>query len=98
MRGRTDWQYALALERTDPGVDASVLCGVRARPSAGGAGQRLFATMRVRCKEHGSRNANGRQRTDATHVLAAVPVRNRLACLGEPLRHARNTLATHAPD
>jgi transposase len=48
--------------------------------------------------KQGLRNANSRQRTDATHVLAAVPVRNRLACLGEPLRHARNTLATHAPD
>jgi len=98
VRGRIDWQYALALERTDPGVDASVLCDVRARLIAGGAGQHLFATMRVLFNKQGLRNANGRQRTDATHALAAVPVRNRLAYIGEPLRHARNTLATHTPD
>src|SRR6266849_9297062 len=29
VRGRIDWKYALALELTDPGFDASVLCEFR---------------------------------------------------------------------
>ena len=31
VRGRIDWKYALGLELTDPGFDASVLCEFRAR-------------------------------------------------------------------
>jgi transposase len=42
--------------------------------------------------------AKGRQRTDSTHVLAAIQTLNRLECVGETLRHALNTLATAAPD
>lgn len=98
VRGRIDWKYALALELTDPGFDASVLCDFRARLITGGAEQRLFETMLVLFKEQGLLKAKGRQRTDATHVLAAVHVLNRLECVGETLRHALNTLATHAPD
>ena len=31
VRGRIDWKYALALELTDPGFDASVLSEFRTR-------------------------------------------------------------------
>ncbi len=48
-------------------------------------------------KEQGLVKGKGRQRTDATHVLAAIHVLNRLECIGETLRHTLNTLATHAP-
>lgn len=98
VRGRIDWKYALALELTDPGFDASVLCDFRTRLLAGGAEQRLFETMLVLFKEQGLLKARGRQRTDATHVLAAVHVLNRLECIGETLRHALNSLASSAPD
>ncbi len=37
VRGRIDWKYALGLELTDPGMDASVLSEFRARVVAGGA-------------------------------------------------------------
>ena len=37
VRGRIDWKYALGLELTDPGIDASVLSEFRARVVAGGA-------------------------------------------------------------
>jgi transposase len=40
----------------------------------------------------------GCQRTDSTHVLAAVRVLNRLERVGETLRHALNSLAEIAPD
>jgi transposase len=42
--------------------------------------------------------AKGRQRTDSTHVLAAIQTLNRLECVGETLRHALNVLATAAPN
>ena len=42
--------------------------------------------------------ARGRQRTDATHVLASIRVLNRLELLGETLRAALNELAAAAPD
>jgi len=37
VRGRIDWKYALALELTDPGFDASVLSEFRTRLVHGGA-------------------------------------------------------------
>ena len=94
VRARIDWKYALALELTDPGFDASVLCDFRARLLTAGAEQRLFETMLVLFKQQGLVKARGRQRTDATHILAAIHVLNRLECIGETLRHALNTLAT----
>jgi transposase len=97
VRARIDWKYALALELTDPGFDASVFCDFRARLIAGGAEQRLFEQMLLLFKDQGLVKAKGRQRTDATHVLAAIHVLNRLECIGETLRHALNTLATSAP-
>ena len=39
----------------------------------------------------------GKQRTDSTHVLAAVRALNRLECVGETLRQALNMLALVAP-
>jgi len=83
---------------TDPGFDASVLSEFRSRLIAGTAEMALFEPLRARLREHGLVTPRGRQRTDATHVLAAVQVLNRLECGGEALRHALNTLATVAPD
>jgi transposase len=42
--------------------------------------------------------SRGRQRTDSTHVLAAVRALNRLEVVGETMRHALNNLAIVAPD
>ncbi len=41
--------------------------------------------------------AKGKQRTDSTHVLAAVRNLNRLEIVGETLHHALNTLAQIDP-
>jgi len=98
VRARLDWKYALALELTDPGFDASVLSEFRSRLIAGNAELLLFETMLTLFRDHGLVKAKGRQRTDATHVLAAIHVLNRLECVGETLRHALNTLAVVAPD
>lgn len=42
--------------------------------------------------------AGGRQRTDATHVLAAIRAMNRVVCVSETLRAALNSLAEAAPE
>jgi transposase len=98
VRARIDGKYALALGLTDPGVDASVLSKVRQRLIASNAELLLFETMVTLVRERRLINAKGRQRTDSTHVLAAIQTLNRLECVGETLRHALNALATTAPD
>ncbi len=98
VRSRIDWKYALALPLTDPGFDASVLSEFRTRLIKGAAELLLFETMLTLFREQGLLKARGRQRTDSTHVLAAIHVLNRLECIGESLRHALNTLASVAPD
>ncbi len=98
VRSRLDWKYALCLPLTDPGFDASVLPEFRARLLAGGAGRRLFETLLEHLKDHGLVKPRGRQRTDSTHVLAAIQVLSRLETIGETLRNALNTLATVAPE
>ncbi len=98
VRGRIDWKYALALEITDPGFDASVLSEFRDRFIAGSAEMLLFETMLNHLREHKLLKPKGRQRTDSTHVLAAIHILNRLECVGETLRHTLNTLAVVSPD
>jgi transposase len=78
VRGRIDWKYALGLELTDPGFDFSVLCEFRARLIAGGGESRLLEAMLETCKAHGLVKARTKQRTDSTHVLAAIRTLNRL--------------------
>lgn len=98
VRNRIDWKYLLGLSLTDPGFDASVLCEFRARLVTGQAEVRLFERLLDLFKERGWVKARGKQRTDSTHVLAAIRVLGRLEQVGETLRHALNTLAEVAPD
>jgi transposase len=98
VRSRIDWKYALSLELTDPGGDASVLCEFRARLVEDASGPALLEAMLSRFKERGLLKARGQQRTDSTHVLAAIRTLNRLESIGETLRAALNCLATVAPD
>ncbi len=98
VQSRIDWQYALGLELTDPGFDASVLTEFRTRLVACDQARLLFAALLKRLGEAKLVKARGRQRTDSTHVLAALQALNRLECIGETLRHALNTLARVAPE
>ena len=83
VRSRIDWKYALSLELTDPGGDASVLCEFRARLVEDAAGPALLEAMLSRFKERGLLKVRGRQRTDSTHVLAAIRTLNRArTCMG----------------
>jgi transposase len=98
VRSRLDWKYALSLELSDPGFDHTVLSEFRTRLVQGHAAERLLDILLEQCKAHGWLKARGRQRTDSTHVVAAVRALNRLECVGETLRHALNVLAEVAPD
>jgi transposase len=97
VRGRIDLKYALSLELGDPGFDFSVLCEFRARLLAGGCDQNLLEVMLEHLGERGLVKARGKQRTDSTHVLAAVRSLNRLEFVGETMRAALNAVATSAP-
>src|SRR5687768_12662860 len=97
VRARIDWKYLLGLELADPGFDHSVLCEFRSRLLEGGAEERLLHKLLDACWARGLLKARGRQRTDATYVLAAIRTLNRLELVGETLRAALNELATAAP-
>jgi transposase len=98
VQSRIDWKYVLGLELTDEGFDASVLVEFRARLVASDQAQLLFDLLLARLREAKLVKARGRQRTDSTHVLAAVQALHRLEGVGETLRHALDTLARIAPD
>jgi transposase len=97
VRGRIDWKYALGLELADTGFDASVLSEFRARLAVDDQTERLLQQMLARLREWGLLVRGGRQRTDATHVLAAVRELNRLELVTETLRAALEALAAAAP-
>jgi transposase len=98
VRDRIAWKYALSLELTDAGFDYSVLSEFRTRLLEGNAGQRLLDRMLEQFQAHDLLKARGQQRTDSTHVVAAVRELNRLENVGETLRHALNSLAVVAPE
>ena len=98
VRSRIDWKYALGLRLADPGFHYSILSTYRQRLLAGGAEQQVFEEMLTHFRQRGLLRARGQQRTDSTHVLAAIRDINRLECIGETLRHALNCLAVILPD
>jgi transposase len=98
VRARIDWKYLLGLDLIDPGFDFSVLSEFRARLLAGGIEERLLEKLLERCRHLELVKARSKQRTDATRVLAAIRVMNRLELIGETIRAALNELSTVAPD
>jgi transposase len=94
VRARIDWKYALGLEPTDPGFHFSGLAAFRARLVAGGAEHLLLDRFKAR----GLVKARGKQRTDSTHVLAAVHDLHLLELVAETLRAALDDLAAVVPD
>ncbi|QCX82509.1 hypothetical protein C9F11_44735 (plasmid) [Streptomyces sp. YIM 121038] len=98
LRGRIDWKFLLGLELTDPGFDHSVLSEFRDRLVNDRVPQRVLDLVLDRLREAGLLPRPGGQRTDSTHVLAAVRRLNRLENTAEHLRAALNALAAAAPD
>ena len=75
-----------------------MLSEFRSRLVEGKAERLLLDTLLQRLRDKGLVKAKGRQRSDSTHVLAAVRGLNRLERVGETVRAALNELAVVAPD
>jgi transposase len=97
VRRCMDWKYALSLDLTDPGFDFTLLHDFRHRLLAHEAGQRFLDTLLAACKARGWIKARGTQRTDATHVLAAIRTLHRVECVLEVMHYALNQLSDVAP-
>ncbi|MFJ8745593.1 transposase [Embleya sp. NPDC127516] len=97
VRTRIDWKYLLGLELADPGFDFTVLTGFRDRLVAHGLEEKVFDLLLERLADLKLVASGGRQRTDSTHVIAAVRDLNRLEFVGETLRAALEAIAVSAP-
>ncbi|MCC3317831.1 MULTISPECIES: IS1182 family transposase [Nocardia] len=95
---RIDWKYTLGLDLDAAGFDHTVLCEFRERMAHGDRADRLLAVMVDRLAAAGLVKARGRQRTDSTHVLAAIRTLSRLELVGETLRAALDEIAGAAPE
>jgi transposase len=98
VRTRIDWQYLLGLPLDDPGFDHTVLSEFRARVGGGGLEQVVLDALLARLAAGGLLKAGGKQRTDSTHVVAAVAALNRLELAGETVRAVLEALTAAHPD
>jgi transposase len=95
---RLDWQYALGLPLDCPGFDHSVLSEFRARVAGHGLEQAALDALLARLAGDGLVKARGKQRTDSTHVTAAVRALHTTELAGESVRAALEALAAACPD
>ena len=72
MRTRIDWQYLLGLPLDDPGFDHTVLAEFRGKVAQAGLEQVALDALLGKLAAGGLVKAGGKQRTDSTHVVAAV--------------------------
>jgi transposase len=96
VRCRIDFKYALGLDLDDPGFHHSVLSDFRDRLLEEGRADRLLDLALARLKEAGLVRERTTQRTDSTHVLAAVRDLTRLELVTEAVRAALEELARTA--
>src|SRR5579859_221281 len=97
VRCRIDFKYALGLELDDPGFHHSVLSDFRERLLEDGRADQLLDLALARLKEAGLVRGRTTQRTDSTHVLAAVRDLTRLELVTEAVRAALEELAREDP-
>src|SRR6266536_422645 len=72
VRMRLDWQYLLGLPLDEPGVDPTVLGEFRTRVADAGLELVVLDALLAKLAAAGLVKAGGKQRTDSTHVVAAV--------------------------
>jgi transposase len=97
VRNHLDWQYLLGLALDDPGFDDSVLSEFRGKVAAGGLEQVVLDRLLERLAADGLVKPGGKQRTDSTHVEAAVASLSRLELTGESVRAVLEALAAAHP-
>ena len=97
VRTRIDWQYLLGLPVDDPGFDHTVLAEFRGKAAEAGLEQVPLDALLARLAADDLVKAGGKQRTDSTHVIAAVAALNRLELAGESVRAALEALTAAHP-
>jgi transposase len=97
VRMRLDWKYLLGLPLDDPGFDHTVLAGFRAKAAGAGLEAVPLDALLERLAADGLVKAGGKQRTDSTHVIAAVAALNRLELAGESVRAALEAVTAAHP-
>jgi transposase len=97
VRTRIDWQYLLGLALDDPGFDPSIMSEFRGKVADAGLEQVALDVLLAKLAADGLIKAGGKQRTDSTHVVAAVAALNRLELAGESVRAAVEALAVAHP-
>lgn len=98
VRSRIDWKYMLGLRLDDPGFDYSVLSEFRQRLLQGKAEALLLEKVLERCETLDLLKGKKKQRTDSTHVIAAVRALSLLELVGETMRRVLDEAAQVAPD
>jgi transposase len=98
VRTRLDWKYALGLPLDDAGFDFSVLSEFRARVAGHGLEEAALDALLAKLAAEGLVKAGGKQRTDSTHVIAAVRGLHTIELAGESVRAALEALAAACPD
>lgn len=98
VRSRIDWKYMLGLYLEDPGFDFSVLSEFRQRLLEKKSEALLLEKVLEGCEALGMLKGKKKQRTDSTHVLAAVRGLNLLELVGETMRRVLDEAAQTAPE
>ena len=98
VRTRLDWQYALGLGLDERGFDHSVLSEFRARVTGHELEETVLDALLGALVAGGLVKAGGKQRTDSTHVMAAVRALHTIELAGESVRAAMEALAAACPD
>jgi hypothetical protein len=98
VRTRIAWKYLLGLAVDDPGFDHTVLAEFRDKVAGAGLEQVVLDALLARLAADGPVKAGGKQRSDSTHVVAAVAALNRLELAGESVRAAVGALAVAYPE
>lgn len=94
VRCRIDFKYAMAMELDDPGFHHSVLADFRDRRlTEDDRADRLLDLALAHLKDAGLVRERTTQRTDSTHVLAAVRDLTRLELITEVVRAALEEIA-----
>ena len=97
VRTRLDWKYCLGLALDDRGLDDSVLSEFRTRLVEHSLESRILDLLVARLVDKGLLKAGGKQRTDSTHVVAAVRQLNQIELVGETVRACLEALAAAEP-
>jgi len=98
VRSRIDWKYMLGLTLEDSGFDFSVLSEFRQRLLEGKAETLLLDKLLEECDGLGLLKGKKKQRTDSTHVIAAVRALSLLELVGETMRRVLDEAAQIAPE